>query len=655
MAARMVAVTFGVEDTNGWTQTISIYNFPGTQNANTRELDTIFPLFTVLAIREPLARMGLASDHTNIRINSPSDLVFLKPQDPSLSNAKWESGRRQFPIMARTTQEWKDVADTHFKSKEYFAAIVAYSYGLRRSSSMMVVLRLNRCLAHLRLENYPAALRDAQAVLTSEGLLDAEKTKALYRSGQAKYGAGNYDAARGWYRKCLELSPKLADATNGIQNCNLREEEHNKGAYDWKAIFDQTSRKDAKVDLADFIGPVKIVEMTHRGGGRGVVASDNIKAGELLVRTHYMYIQNSDRCTQIVSKSFASASASSGSFYALNFLTNLVDMESQYNLFQNMVAKVHMNPHLEGQLYNLYGGDQYPPLPRASSPAPSRSSILPENVLNSSVDVDGGQLNAIRSYNSFGSANHVRVEEAGQPKDKSPDTDSQLHIFPSYINHSCMPNADRFSFCDVMVIRAMRSIPKGEEVFLSYLGIGSAFEDRKDHLSKWFTQCDCQLCQIDRDLPSSRRNQRKRWVEQIDEAGQSLKKMRSAVKLVHSSYPQDYPALRIEAFWAQSKFTQKIHELAYEKGDRNLSKEAIQSAMDALDVAGALVTDRDMSSPSQKQSSSIALPISTDHIPYRVLHPVSFCIMISVSFLDIDIPWRAEQWLRAAIWSESFL
>jgi tetratricopeptide (TPR) repeat protein len=281
----MVAVTFGVEDTNGWAQLISVYNFPGTQDANTKELDTIFPLFTILAIREPLARMGLASDHTNIRIDSPSDLVFLEPWDPLLSEVTWDSGEEQFPMTTRTTQEWKDVADAHFKSKEYFAAIVAYSYGLRRSPSMTVALRLNRCLAHLRLENYPAALRDAQAALNFEEVSDADKVKALYRSGQAEYGAGNYDAARGWYRKCLELNPELADATKGIQSCDAREDECNKGSYNWKAVLDQVRRKEAKVDVADFIGPVEIADMIHRGGERGVVASRDIKAGELLVST----------------------------------------------------------------------------------------------------------------------------------------------------------------------------------------------------------------------------------------------------------------------------------------------------------------------------------------------------------------------------------
>ncbi|PVG03766.1 hypothetical protein CPB86DRAFT_748218 [Serendipita vermifera] len=635
--SRMVAVSFGVEDTNGWAQLISIYNFPGTQNANTKELDTIFPLFTMLAIREPLARMGLASDHTNIRIDSPSDLVFLEPSDPLLSDVTWGSGEGQFPTTTRTTQEWKDVADTHFKSKEYFAAIVAYSYGLRRSPSMAVALRLNRCLAHLRLENYPAALRDAQAALAFEEVSDADRVKALYRSGQAEYGAGNYDAARTCYQKCLELNPELADAAKGIQSCDLREEERTTGVYNWKAILDQTRRKDTKVDVANFIGPVEIADMSNRGGGRGVIATRDITAGELL----------------IVSKSFTSASAGPGNFYALNFLTNLIDRQAQYNLFQNAVSKLHMNPHTADQLYNLYGGDQYPPLPRASLAATSKSSTLPENPLHSSVDVDGSRIHAICSYNSFGINNPALVKESEPPKDKAQDTDSQLHIFPSYINHSCIPNADRVSFSDVMVIRTARPIQKGEEVTLSYVGVGAIFEERKGVLSKWFAQCDCQLCEKDRGIPSTQKSQKKRWVEQIDEPGQTLKKMRSAVKQVNASYPQDYPGLRIEAFLAQNKFAQQVQQMAYKKDDIELFKEAIQAAMGALDAAGALVTDRAMTAPSPgEQSGSIPLPLSIDHIPYRVLHPVSLCIMISVSFMDIEIPWKAEQWLRAAIWVE---
>jgi tetratricopeptide (TPR) repeat protein len=288
---RLVCVSFGIEDANGWGQLVSLYNFPGTYDANGPELDTIFPLNTVVVIREPYCKMALAAEHSHIRIDSPSDLVILEPGDPLLSNVRWTTGDRQLPVLGHSAAEWKVVADRHFKAGEYFAATVAYSYALRRSSQLYA-LRLNRSLAHLRLGNFAATLRDAEGVLENPKIPEDDRVKALYRSAQAEYRQGHYENAKSLYNKCLEISPDLKDVKSGVLNSDCRIKEQSTGNYDWASLFVESRKKSWKADVAEFVGPVEIATMDNRGGGRGIRATDNIKPGDLLVSPHVIYCCN---------------------------------------------------------------------------------------------------------------------------------------------------------------------------------------------------------------------------------------------------------------------------------------------------------------------------------------------------------------------------
>jgi hypothetical protein len=261
---------------------VSLYNFPGTLSATGRELDTIFPLNTIIIIREPLAKMALAASHSHIRVDSPSDILFVEPNDPVLKGVTWATGSATPFKMTRSIVQWKETGDQHFKAKQYFAAATAYTYALKRDPSQTSIL-LNRCLAQLRLENFVHALRDAKAVIASNGLKDADKVKALYRAAQSEYGAGHYPESKQWYLQCLDVDPNLEDATDGSQRCEARMKEEKDGSYDWKALFEASMKPSYRPDIAEFRGPVTVTSLPHRGGGRGVTATRDIAVGELLV------------------------------------------------------------------------------------------------------------------------------------------------------------------------------------------------------------------------------------------------------------------------------------------------------------------------------------------------------------------------------------
>jgi tetratricopeptide (TPR) repeat protein len=237
---------------------------------------------TILAIREPMAKMALTNDNSHIRVDSPSDIIFLDPNHPILSDVTWSNGVKQSRITKTTASGWKDIGDSHFKKRQFFASAAAYTYALRKDSTFTAA-RLNRCLTQLRLSNFVASLHDANRVIRTENLPEPDQIKALYRLAQAQYGAGEYPAAQNYYTRCLSIKPDQKEATEGIDKCQARIREQEEGTYDWIQLLTQTKTPGTRPDVADYMGPIAVTQMENRGGGRGVTATSDIKVGDLLV------------------------------------------------------------------------------------------------------------------------------------------------------------------------------------------------------------------------------------------------------------------------------------------------------------------------------------------------------------------------------------
>jgi hypothetical protein len=261
---------------------VILNNFPHTETMSNEALDTLFPLNTVIAIREPYPTATFERDSACISIDSPSDFVFLEPSDSIVSGIAWETGNHPFPQMTRTGSEWKEFGNQHFKSKQFFAAVIAYTFGLRQSPSF-VDLRLNRALAYLRLGNFTAALGDAKDALQYPALDKNSKLKALYRAAQSSYGRGDYASAIEYYSSCLAEDTNTVDAKLWIKKCGQRIKEKQTGQYDWADISEQEMSKAPRIDVSEYQGPIQVVSMKNRGGGRGVIATRDIKMGEVLV------------------------------------------------------------------------------------------------------------------------------------------------------------------------------------------------------------------------------------------------------------------------------------------------------------------------------------------------------------------------------------
>ncbi|KZM22732.1 SET domain-containing protein 5 [Ascochyta rabiei] len=84
------------------------------------------------------------------------------------------------------------------------------------------------------------------------------------------------------------------------------------------------------------------------------------------------------------------------------------------------------------------------------------------------------------------------------------NTDDQIGLFPKIarINHSCRPNTSYYwsKKLNKRVVYASRKIKKGEEFFVSYIGLLSTHEERQKRLDRYGFKCTCEACAAEKAL-----------------------------------------------------------------------------------------------------------------------------------------------------------
>ena len=87
------------------------------------------------------------------------------------------------------------------------------------------------------------------------------------------------------------------------------------------------------------------------------------------------------------------------------------------------------------------------------------------------------------------------------------NTDDQIGLFPriARINHSCRPNTSYYwsKKLNKRVVYASRKIKKGEEFFVSYIGLLSTHEERQKRLDRYGFKCTCEACSAERAIQAA--------------------------------------------------------------------------------------------------------------------------------------------------------
>lgn len=110
----------------------------------------------------------------------------------------------------------------------------------------------------------------------------------------------------------------------------------------------------------------------------------------------------------------------------------------------------------------------------------------------------------------------MKIEEESGRQDFGEGT-AAIWIRASLFNHSCIANVNRAHIGDMMVVRAMRPIKKGEELCLSYMDTAMELRDRRSFLEQgWKFECSCKRCEADSMLSHEQQDHRANLIRESE-------------------------------------------------------------------------------------------------------------------------------------------
>ncbi|KAH9810902.1 TPR domain-containing protein [Teratosphaeria destructans] len=479
---RITAVQNAVEDEFGDVDRIAVYNTDPLASP-----DVILPHGAIFAVKEPYYK-GTADGGVQIRVDHPSDIVPLQPQDAAVPPAL---APRLFELDKPATF-FKTEGNAAYAEKHYETAIVAYTNALEACGESEALLRYdifrNRAMVNLCLKRHERTLDDALAAIIPDGSEAGEKlkelnNKAYFRAGRAAYELGRFSDAESYYLKMSELCPGDADAAKELKRTKLRLQEASAGVYDFAAMSNSVSKKRPHLDHASFTEKVEVRDAGN--SGRGLFAKTSIKAGEVIL------------CEKAFSAAFGNEKQSS-IYILMNLNTNQISAGKHAMLLFNVVKKMLHSPAEATRFFDLHDGGYDPKLAVAD--------------IDGVVAVDTFRAQAIIEQNAFGcpdvrSTKKDESEASGRSREL--EESSGVWIMASYMNHACVGNSIRSFIGDMMIIRATKDIVAGQEILQPYRLPGIEHSKvQRDLQEHWGFKCQCAICVAEDSGTAAQRGQR---------------------------------------------------------------------------------------------------------------------------------------------------
>ncbi|KAK6352284.1 hypothetical protein TWF730_009114 [Orbilia blumenaviensis] len=469
-AKRIVSVSVIVEDENGNPGQLQIFNL-----GRKVDLGEFLPVGQILCVKEPLFKISTTAIQS-LRVDHPSDLALMEEDDEEVPEV-W-----RVENMARSVEDYKDIGNKAVRAGKLAEAIKWYTKGIlacghdESNTALRLSLLLNRSLTRIQRREYEFSLEDAESAL----LIDPLNEKGLYRKAKSLYNLRRFAKCGGALTKLLANYPNSQLAKDDLTRTRKRLLEEMKGEYDFKKMVNMAKNDfdSQEYDFADYTIPVCPKASTI--SGNGLFTAKDVKMGDLLY----------------VVKAFANCRGrDNGVSVMIHPMKSHVDQGVGAFLTSAILEKLSRNPGAYKdllKLHNTYDG-------------PGRDGGQTDEVIDSFL------IRAICNSNAFSSCSYydefpeMHPDDYGAPSSRNPqksqdepfDPNSGLWILPSYTNHSCIPNARRTFFGDMMILRAVVDMPKDTEILISYSDSLVRYKIRRDMFNtSWKFTCNCKLCQF---------------------------------------------------------------------------------------------------------------------------------------------------------------
>ncbi|GLJ25771.1 hypothetical protein SUGI_0493340 [Cryptomeria japonica] len=320
--------------------------------------------------------------------------------------------------------------------------------GVDKGRKVRLLAVFNRAETHFQMGDFERALE-----VCNEGLeIDPENLKIIFLKGRALHSLKSYDQACQVLQMAVELSLGQVDIEDALRRSKAACSRSQHRVYD---ISEFLLGMQPAPKVEDFIGDVEI-KKTRGRRGRGLFATRDIGVGELLMVSNAAVIVN-------------------GGVRGLEMdQSHELKISLQEDLVDNVFNAAKKSQKLRQQLYELDDGSVQV---RSSLPA-----------------MDSFHTNRRVTAEKFGDERREDEESLGF---------SGLWMLPSFINHSCLPNATRLNVGSAMFLHAAKPIKKREEITISYFDTLLPQPQREGFCGVWGFKCNCKRCSVEKSISTA--------------------------------------------------------------------------------------------------------------------------------------------------------
>ncbi|KAF3911074.1 hypothetical protein AA313_de0204931 [Arthrobotrys entomopaga] len=501
------AVHVLIEDETGRWDLLHIFNFPFLKNLG----DRITP-GQLMLIKEPQYYVS-CDQIPAVRVDHLSDILYVTYDNPHVPE-KWQKkdvhGRNSLPKILTYDGEirmrwkrWNQAIDFFNHALRLITAksqapVPVADPALREAVCEVLKFRVG---AYFYAGFYELSLKDANIILKTSFNAKAAWYKAniLLKNRQLEECRKlilhiMHNASRFKFKECSAMLDQIKT-----------HKRHLSGRYNMRHILERCNEGKNELFAADYVTEMRIKNSTVHG--KGMIALRDFKAGELVC----------------AAKAFATVYGKD------NFVTevkdqngNFVEKKSGHKLVARVLERMACEPKSAGIICRLASDyTEGTALTDEEDNIVFDSFYVNEIVEKNAIQHDlvshpfPEKCNVI-DIASFPPLDDFTDEEGGQNADDSLlyfqddhgnrdpilKTQHSFWIPTSFINHSCLPNASRAIFSNMVFITATTDIPKGTEVFLNYMGDDYNYKGKDRHTlieEKFGFDCLCSLCQFERE------------------------------------------------------------------------------------------------------------------------------------------------------------
>ncbi|KAK2877190.1 hypothetical protein FQN49_001365 [Arthroderma sp. PD_2] len=411
------------------------------------------PFFRAMAVGE----YGISVDHV-------SDAIHLPIVDRRVP-AAW---RQEVPYHEDNAISWNEKACNLVHQSKLHSAIGLYTKALECSTDEeeTSTIRLNRALAFTKAKQFDAAILDAECASISPSLAQ----KSFARKARALKSLKLYRECQDW---CQYAGLPMI---RGIRDRLVEEEE---GKYQFKdLVMEALGLRPPYSGHGTYVGDVCFRRSSHNK--RGLFTTKAVKAGDLLL------------CEMAFAQAFADATARpSGS---PKIASSVSPEKAEQKLLTMTVQKIYRNPSLSGCILGLC---MEPASLCEVDGAPVVDTFLVADILSSNA------------FACIPTPRAAHMSVGGRKPQRSKWVEKKIHSYglwpiASHIHHSCYNNTQCVIIGNMMIVRAARDLAPHTELTQRYLTPkANGYEERRKLFQKRGFECNCAICQKDKETPQA--------------------------------------------------------------------------------------------------------------------------------------------------------